>query len=290
MRLYEQIAADPGTVFLLGAPDTGKSTLAHYLLRRLVEDGRRTSFLDGDLGQSVLGPPATLALATPSRIPSDLKHLPWELLYFVGATSPAYHRLATAVGLRRLCDQARGKGSEAIVIDTSGLVAGSLGFDLKFHKIELLAPRHIVAVQKQKELEHILRACGGREESRIHRIPPSRRVRARSPAVRRRYREERLKRYFRGSSLKVLSLDPPELIHPGNPYLSYEEMDEKLRGRVLGLNNRASFTLALGIWEGYYPETNELELITPLDRLKEVRFIQVGDLSFTPFDSPPSDG
>lgn len=53
-----------GTLMVIGATDTGKSTFARYLYRQLGADpGRRVAFLDGDPGQSSLGPPATMTLA-----------------------------------------------------------------------------------------------------------------------------------------------------------------------------------------------------------------------------------
>ena len=57
LQLVEAVVSQPGDVFLLGAPDTGKSTLALFLSEKLSERGLKVSFLDGDLGQSLVGPP-----------------------------------------------------------------------------------------------------------------------------------------------------------------------------------------------------------------------------------------
>jgi hypothetical protein len=66
-----------GLLMVIGATDTGKSTFAQYLYRRLgAEPGRRVAYLDGDPGQSRLGPPTTMTLALGKPLASP--H-PWEV-------------------------------------------------------------------------------------------------------------------------------------------------------------------------------------------------------------------
>ncbi|MCX6029221.1 MAG: Clp1/GlmU family protein, partial [Chloroflexi bacterium] len=140
-------AADlAGVILIVGAPDTGKSTLARYLYDRLTAAGRRVALLDGDPGQSTLGPPATMTLAMGEIAP--LSPQPWGELdspqpwgeldssqpwwerdssqpwgeldsprrrgaggaahrWFVGATSPRGHMLPVLVGAGRLVEAAR---------------------------------------------------------------------------------------------------------------------------------------------------------------------------------------
>ena len=57
--LADRLARErPRRVFLFGAMDTGKSTLAAFLAERLTRDKVRTAVLDCDLGQTDIGPPA----------------------------------------------------------------------------------------------------------------------------------------------------------------------------------------------------------------------------------------
>jgi hypothetical protein len=44
-----------GTLMVIGAPDTGKSTFAQYLYRRLCAESRCVAYLDGDPGQEMGG-------------------------------------------------------------------------------------------------------------------------------------------------------------------------------------------------------------------------------------------
>lgn len=109
-----------GTVLLVGATDTGKSTLARWLLEQARSRGRTAAWLDGNLGQSSLGLPGTLNLVTVIGESSAQLH---RAAFFVGSSSPRGHMLQVLTGLRRLRDEARSRGADSVFIDTSGLVA-----------------------------------------------------------------------------------------------------------------------------------------------------------------------
>ena len=203
--LSGRIEAEGGLTLLLGTSDSGKTTLARWLLRTLTSAGRRVALLDGDVGQSTLGPPATAGLAL-FPAPSTDAHFHPIALRFVGAVSPAQQMLPLAVALKRLAEKAYAMGADVLLVDTTGLVLGPLGRRLKFHKIELLAPQHLVALQKDVELEPILRLFEGRKGLAISRIPVSLCVIPRTPQARRIYRAQRFSDYFQASSSLELSL------------------------------------------------------------------------------------
>ncbi len=72
--------------------------------------GEPVGLVDLDLGQSHLGPPATLGLGLfPPLAPGDDGLFP-QGLYFIGQTSPLGAILEVAVGCRVLADQAAGRG------------------------------------------------------------------------------------------------------------------------------------------------------------------------------------
>lgn len=203
--LSGRIGAEGGLTLLLGTSDSGKTTLARWLVRTLTSAGRRVALLDGDIGQSTLGPPATAGLALYTAPPADAD-LPPLALRFVGAVSPAQQMLPLAVALKRLAEKAYAIGAGVLLVDTTGLVLGPLGHRLKFHKIELLAPQHLVALQKDAELEPILRLFESRKGLAISRIPMSPHIIPRTPQARRFYRAQRFFDYFQASSPLELSL------------------------------------------------------------------------------------
>jgi len=69
-RAADAILARPGVVVLLGASDSGKTTLCRILGEHWRAAGRAVGLVDGDIGQSSIGPPATVGLAI---LPADLR-------------------------------------------------------------------------------------------------------------------------------------------------------------------------------------------------------------------------
>jgi polynucleotide 5'-kinase involved in rRNA processing len=55
-------AREARIVLVLGARDTGKTTLVTYLAHALLADGGSVVVVDADLGQSEIGPPTTVGL------------------------------------------------------------------------------------------------------------------------------------------------------------------------------------------------------------------------------------
>jgi polynucleotide 5'-hydroxyl-kinase GRC3/NOL9 len=192
-------------VMVIGATDTGKSTFAAYLASRLHQAGARTAVIDTDLGQSSIGPPGVIGLGLLPGPNNILSQVPLAA-YFVGSITPVGHLLATLVGTRRMLDRARALGAEAVVVDTSGLVQGSVGRELKERKAELLAPSHIVALRRGPELEPLLRAWRMVGRPSLLEIAPSPAARRRSPEERRAYRTAHFRHYFRDGRLVTLSL------------------------------------------------------------------------------------
>lgn len=204
-ELSARIEAEGGLTLLLGASDSGKTTLALWLARTLTAAGRRVALLDGDIGQSTIGPPATVGLAFLTS-PSADPNLPPTVLRFIGAVSPADQMLPLATAVKRLAERALAMGAETVLIDTTGLVLGPVGRRLKYYKIDLLSPRYLIALQQANELEPILRLFEGRKGIAIHRLPVSPHLIPRSFQFRRTYRAQRFSEYFQVSSSLELSL------------------------------------------------------------------------------------
>jgi len=156
--LVERAVEEARCVFLIGGLDSGKTTLGRAMARRAAEGGKLAAFIDADVGQKSVGPPATIGLKL-VRTPEDVEpDAMWEAdsLYFVGATSPQGHMLPVVTGTARLLEWARAAGAEFIVIDTSGMVSGVYGQLLKYHKLELIRPDLVVGLQRGEELDPLL--------------------------------------------------------------------------------------------------------------------------------------
>jgi polynucleotide 5'-hydroxyl-kinase GRC3/NOL9 len=231
-------------VMVLGAPDTGKSTLCHYLVYRTFRAGEPAALIDLDLGQSHLGPPATLGLDLfPPRRPGDEEVHP-EALFFIGQTSPVGAILEVAVGSRVLADLAAARGCRRLVVNTSGLVQGAGAVILKRAQVELLRPSLILGLQRHRELEPLLKGLGagsprpesGPEGCTFLRLPVSSRALRRGPEERRAYREARFRRYFQGA--RRLARPWRDLVWEGLPWGHGDPLEPQALGhfrRSLGV-------------------------------------------------------
>ncbi len=276
--LVPQIQKTRGTVMVIGAPDSGKTTLTKYLVRELSRRGEAVAYIDGDVGQSILGPPTTQAMAVFEEGSTDLeKALPGGV-YFVGSVSPRGHRLETVVGLKRLLDKSQDDRTRIAIVDTTGYVTGEDALELKYQKIDLLEPRHIVAIQQAREIEPIIRAQEDRKRAAIYRIPSPSAIRTRSPEERRRYRWKRFREYFRRVRLNRFDLRRVILTGSHRFRISERRQDE-FEGLILGLNGPDNFLLALGILETLDRAKAMLCcLVPPVAELDRVRIVRLGSM------------
>lgn len=283
--LAARIEHEGGMALLLGASDAGKTTLAQWLLRALAAGGRRVALLDGDIGQSTIGPPATAGLAFVASGSTDPPLEPIALR-FIGAVSPSGVMLPLVAALKRLAEKALASGADVLLVDTTGLVLGPLGRRLKFHKIELLAPRHLIALQREAELEPILRLFEGRPGLTISRLPVSPHVIPRSAEFRRAYRVKRFGEYLQASSLLQLSLHHVGLL--GEPWPDEQPLTQggglggAIRGLLLGLADAEDDLLALGLLHEIDPASGTLVCLTPWNEPERVRILHLGTLRLDP--------
>jgi polynucleotide 5'-kinase involved in rRNA processing len=153
-QLAGGVAESGGVVMLVGAPDTGKTTLAHQIMSKGVEAGRSIAYVDADVGQSTVGPPTCVGLKWVNSA-EDLGDLATaDELRFVGSTSPERLVLQQVLATATLVDIGR-RSADLVVIDTTGTVSGVVGQTLKYHKMELCRPELVVALQHGAEMEPI---------------------------------------------------------------------------------------------------------------------------------------
>ena len=96
-----------GTIMVIGASDTGKSTLVRYLFQQSCRSGARPAYLDGGVGQSTLGLPTTMTAALAAGLGDD-RCPPGgpRAADFVGATTLRGQMLPTVIGAYPLREKA----------------------------------------------------------------------------------------------------------------------------------------------------------------------------------------
>lgn len=228
-------------------------------------------------------------------------------MFFVGSTSPVGHLLPTIVGMKKLVEKSIQKGADITIINTTGLVSGEVGWELKFQKINLISPRHIISIQRFREIEDILKPYEGKKDLKIHRLSVHEKVKNKSQEQRGLYREQRFKEYFRDSKVQEISLERNTII---NPYhISIDNVFEKdmtiyenraakkeiarsglqykadiplvqqnaiLQDMLVGLNDEGGFTVSLGKVEKIDLQKRTVSLLTPLSDFTKVKTIRIG--------------
>jgi hypothetical protein len=153
--LIEDLVRLRGSVMLVGGPDTGKSSFAMRLMQEALAAGRTVGYVDADVGQTTVGPPACVGLKW-VRTEADLDGLVRsDDLRFVGSITPEGVVLQQVVATAALAEEARAEG-DLVIIDTTGTISGVVGQTLKYHKMELCRPEAVVAFQRGGEMEPIV--------------------------------------------------------------------------------------------------------------------------------------
>jgi polynucleotide 5'-hydroxyl-kinase GRC3/NOL9 len=276
--LLEAIKQEKGIAILLGATDTGKSTLAQFLISSLCQQGLKVALVDADIGQSFLGPPTTIGFSVFKSDPDWHLILSPPEIFFVGSITPEGHFSVHLKGVKRMADKAASYGVDVILVDTTGFVSGEGGKELKQRKIDLLSPRLILALQKSNELEPILEHYKGNPHLRIIRLPLSEQVRPRSMDERRMYRTDKFQAYFKQSVIQELAFErlhiEGEVLDPNGEALPLD-WALKINGLLIGLKDSNDETLALGLIKSSIAEKKIVRVSTPLREIERIQGIQL---------------
>jgi polynucleotide 5'-hydroxyl-kinase GRC3/NOL9 len=283
--LLDILEKEKGIAVLLGATDTGKSTLAKFLIHQLCKRGLMVALVDADIGQSFLGPPTTIGLSI------FKSHPDWELiltppeLFFVGSTTPEGHFPIHLLGVKKMVDKAISLQPDLILVDTTGFVLGEAGKELKRRKIDLISPQFLLALQKSDEIEPILELYKENPPCKIRRLPLSEQVRPRSMEERQTYRTNQFRDYFKHSLVQELAVEETriegEVLDPNGESIPLD-WSLRINGLLIGLKDSNDETLALGVIRNYLAEKKVVRVLTPLTDIQRVKTIQLSSQKVIP--------
>ncbi len=152
----EALQTKPVMAMVLGTVDSGKTSFCTYLINKLLNEKRKIAILDGDLGQSDIGPPGTVAYAIVSKPVTDLFNLEAENAFFVGVTSPSKATEKVISGLALLKEEVLRCNPDYIVVNTDGWVEGEDAVNYKVQLIEKINPDIIFYIQQDGKLTPLL--------------------------------------------------------------------------------------------------------------------------------------
>jgi polynucleotide 5'-hydroxyl-kinase GRC3/NOL9 len=291
------------TILVIGGAAVGKSSFCQYLMEALLARPAEVAFVDADIGQSNLGPPAAVTLGYPVS-PVDFLAVPPAAYYFVGSTGPIGRFLPLVIGTANLAHEAR---AAFVIIDTTGLVHES-GRVLKNYKIEAVRPDVIVTLERRNELAPIRMA---NRHVPIIRIEPSRKAHGKDDYEKIEVRRRSYAQHFFRATLLQLSLESMifqrTLLFTGKPIeidgaIHAEQSTEGIlivgapaapppdskvlplgfeRNLLCGIADATGRCLGLGIIERIDFAGRTITLATAVERDK-VRVVQFGDVYVTP--------
>jgi polynucleotide 5'-hydroxyl-kinase GRC3/NOL9 len=131
-------------IMIVGATDTGKSTLSTYLTNKAIERGILPCVVDGDMGQGDLAPPAALGAALVREQVADLRDVEAGYYEFVGSVTASGSERLVAAKMKSLLARTR-RISHLHIINTDGYVADG-GAAYKRMLARAVAPDVIVSL------------------------------------------------------------------------------------------------------------------------------------------------
>lgn len=146
------------TILLVGGIDSGKTSFGLTLAEAARAKGIAVGYVDADIDESTVGPPTCAGLKLCAGLPRvDAQTVGTaDELAFVGSYSPDNNLVDLVAGTARLVAHARAAGCGLVIVDTSTLVSGTQAEVLKFSKVDLIRPDHVIAFQRGEELDPIL--------------------------------------------------------------------------------------------------------------------------------------
>ncbi len=257
-----------GICLFLGAADTGKTSLIKEKAEKLA--GRQpVGIVDADIGQSHIGPPATVGWAVAERIEFDFSKVEAQGISFVGDITPSGHLLQLTAGIVQ-CVERASKISKLILIDTPGFIRGPAACALWWTIQRILQPQVIIAAQRDNELNDILAGLK-LPDFRLELIEVPEEIPLKSMQERQNYRQEKFREYFRKADIFNIDLDKVAIQKSG--YDGYGD----IVGRLVGLRNSGGNDLVIGAVSKR--KENIMAIKAPPINIEQVRCIVVGDVT-----------
>ncbi len=271
---YQRLLERPGTVFLLGGIDTGKTSFGIELLRRANETGIVCGLVDSDIDQSVVGPPTTVGL----RLSSGIQEVDHETLRvaddmaFVGSLSPREHLLPLVAGTTKLIQRARAAGCQLIVVDTTSFVSGIYGQTLNYFLMDSASPDFVMAFERGGELEPLVGIAQRFTPADVIEVEASVEG-VRSAEEKLTFREQQFAAYFKEPSRWRVR---PTVFMPTLP----PEFDlDRLDGLVVGMEDGLGACVGIGILE-HDPAEDILRMVSPVT--EGVKGLRLGSVRIDP--------
>lgn len=193
-------------VVVLGSTDSGKSSFSTYLANVAQSRGYRVAIVDGDLGQSDIGPPGTLGLSILRKPITDCSNLQPDYMIFIGITNP--YRVVDRIinGLVELTNRAISMNSDLVIINTDGWVDGEDAINYKRQLIRALESTFVVVMRGKGGSEHLVNSLM-EDKMNILQVETPEKIKRRDRETRKAIREGLYKKYLKDAKIRSVLLN-----------------------------------------------------------------------------------
>lgn len=225
-------------VLIVGGVDSGKSTLARYLLKQL---SPVSYLLEADPGQPSHGLPGFFTLVDRSGRTAGS--------YLVGEVTPVNNFPAVITGVYLLARRVQGP---PLIIDTSGYIKFPLGYYLKKAKILIASITDVVIIDSldTNRFRHFVTDTG----AAVHVVSEPEGLKRYSLEQRRRRRQKILQLYFERAETVTVEVEKGALIMPFSSF-------EQARGAVFAFENRKGLVIEPALCEDIEEKSGDSYLI-----------------------------
>ncbi|MBS7616006.1 hypothetical protein KEJ45_02250 [Candidatus Bathyarchaeota archaeon] len=236
----------PVTVMVLGAVDSGKTSFCTYLANKLLSEEKTTKIavLDGDLGQSDIGPPCTVAYTFISKPVTDLFNLEAKNAFFVGVTSPSKAIEKVIKGLELLKEEVLGFNPDFVIVNTDGWIEGEDALNYKIKLVEKINPQIVFCIQQDEKITPLLSALKNFKTVTVD-SPPT--IKQRSREKRRSLRELGYIKYLKNAKVQSMPIS----------WLKIESEEFTGLGRNLNIKREREICELLGMKPLQIAETSD---------------------------------
>jgi polynucleotide 5'-hydroxyl-kinase GRC3/NOL9 len=259
-----------GVCLILGAADTGKTSLLAELAKKISPD-KSLAIVDADIGQSHIGPPTTVGWVVFDKRQTDLSQTEADGISFVGDITPTGHLLQLTAAITQSVRQASEK-TELIVIDTPGFIYGPAAAALWWTVQRILQPKTIITIQTNNELSGIINGLKGIvSEPVMIKSPPQ--IPVKSPQQRYLYRQNRFAKYFQNCCLYNINLNDMSLQSGSKPLAANS------KNRLIALRDGGGRDLAVGLIKSWRQDNGTASVAAPKIVLDKIRCLIIGDIA-----------
>ena len=206
-------------VLVLGTSDIGKTTFCTYLANTALANTFEVNVIDGDLGQSDIGPPTTISSSRLTKPVADLFNVEPVNIFFTGITTPSRAPDRVLKGFAFLNESCKEETGSFTIINTDGWITGEDAIHYKMNLISELCPETVIGIQESEELENILQIVE-KQSFNVIRLERPNHIKKRDRNERKYLREQGYHKFLKGIVTRSI---PMSWIHLDNTPLSRGE-------------------------------------------------------------------